>query len=344
MPPRIATLSCVIVVTDDPLPAHVVLALSRQIGGLAHHAEIVVVADGVGADAARELTALTARVPDMTVHFLADAVERDVATLIGMDRALGDWVVVMTPTEAEVACLPALLAATEDHQLVFAAAPGDGAAGGGLYGMLGRLFFAVSGRLAGVSVEWPTPRLRAYSRGAARWLANRLDGPMLMRSLAFRGAFPGRRIELPSLAGDARPDGLRASVTRAVRQLSRIGTVALRVAVWLAVAGVAAGVVALAYTVLIWLTHSGVQPGWTTLAGLLSVMMIVFSALFALLTGCILALYASIQPRARMPVVREVHSGLRRLDRSLDVTGGDFGAPADVLPVIRPGDATGAVR
>jgi hypothetical protein len=277
MQPRIATLTCVVVVTDDDVPAGPIAALADCIGRLADHGEIVVVANGVGPGTARDLTALAARLPDMTVHFLADGVERDVATLIGMDRALGDWVVVATPTEGEVASLPALLAATEGYQLVFAVAPASGAGTCGLYCMLGRLFFAVSGRLAGVRLEWPTPRLRLYSRGAARWLANRLDGTVLMRSLSFRGAFPGRRIELPTLADDAGPKALRASVTRAVRQLWRTGTVPLRIAVWLAMGGVASGLVALAYTVAIWLTHTGVQAGWTTLAGLLSVMMIVFS-------------------------------------------------------------------
>lgn len=336
MGPCIPTLTCIVVVTGEEVPEETIAALAVQAGTLADHTEIVVVANGVGPGAAHSLNLLARRVPDLTVHFLADAVERDVATLIGMDRALGDWVVVATPTAAEVEVLPTLLAATESCEVVFAAAPHTG--GSDSYGQLGRAFFGLAGLLAGARLEWPTPRLRVYSRAAVRWLANRLDGAILMRSLNFRGAFPGRRIELPGLATSATQGRLRPGIVQALRHLTRAGTLPLRIAIGLSVGGVFVGLCALAYVLIIYLTKADLQPGWTTLTGLLAVMMITFSALFALLTGCVLALYASIQPRDRVPVVREVRSAVRRLDRSLDVAGNAaaFGAPSDALPDIRP--------
>ena len=332
---RIAALSCVVVVADDGVPAVALAALVRQAAALAEQPEIVVVANGVGAETTRALEALVARLPDVTVHFLADAADPDVAALVGMDRALGDWVVVMTPTEAEIAALPDVLDATAEHQIVFAAAPGDD--GGRLVGALGRAFFTVFGRLAGVRLEWPTPRLRAYSRPAVRWLTQRLDGTVLMRSLSFRGAFPGCRLERPDLAGAVPRRSLRTSLARAMRQFGRASTVPLRIAVALALGGMAAGLFALGYTVVIYATHPWVQPGWTTLTGLLSVMMIVFSALFALLTGCVLAIYAAIQPHMRMPVIRELRSGVRG-DDAPDVTSGTvvLGAPRDAMADMRP--------
>lgn len=335
---RIPSLTCVCALSDDRVPVTGLRALAAALPHFAAHSEIVVVANGIGAEAARELIAVSEGIPDLTVHFLADAVEHEVAVLVGMDRALGDWVVVLTPSEAEVAALPALLAATAGHEVVFAAGPS--CATRDLRHRVGGLFFGLVSRLVGAPIEWPTPALRAYSRAAARWLTGRLDGEILLRSLALRGAFPGRRIEVAALAdeGFVRPWG--QAMGKAVRHVGRASTLPLRLAVGLALVGAAAGFAALLYTIVMFLVHPGLQPGWTTMSGLLSLMMLVFSALFALLTVYILALYSSIQPRSRVPVIREFRSPLRRLEGTMDVAGMEpplgFGATAVALPVITP--------
>ena len=329
----VEALTAVVVVSDGAVPTEALAYLSRRLAELSEHSEIVLVANGVGSTTARTLRELLASVPDVTIHFLADAVERDTATLIGMDRALGDWVIVTTPTMREVDAIPQLLAAMDGYDVVFVAPPIQ--SGLGAYVSLGRAFFALSGRLAGIPLEWPTPRLRGYSRAACRWLCARLDGAVLMRSLAFRGAFPGRSLEAPELMSETRSSTVRQSLTRALHHLGRASTVPLRLAIGLAAGGVAVGLFALTYVGLIYATHDGVQPGWTTLAALLSMMMLVFSALFALLTACMLAMYSSIQPRSRVPVVRELRSTTSRLQNSLDLAGGlapsTFGVPPELL-------------
>jgi hypothetical protein len=335
---RIPSLTCVVVVSDGVLRQHVMARLAEAAAGLSDHCEILVVANGVSPGTATELVELANGVPDLTVQFLADAVEPDTAILIGMDRAIGDWVVTLTPTEAEVDALPDLLAAARGYEVAFAAAPGM--RGARLQDVAGRLFFWVSGRLAGAPLDWPTPALRAFSRAATRWLTSRIDGALLIRSIAFRGAFPGRRVIIEALANTEPRRSWTASLRKACGHLGRTGTLPLRLAIALASGGMLAGFGALAYVVVIFSTRTDVQPGWTTLTGLLATMMIVFSALFALLTAHILAMYASIQPRNRMPVIREVRSARRRLDRSLDVTGNValpvLGAPLDAMPDIRP--------
>lgn len=335
---RIPSLTCIVVVSDGALQPNVVGHLARTAAALSDHCEILLIANGVGPGTATALVELANDVPDLTVQFLADAVEPDIAILIGMDRAIGDWVVSLTPTAAEVAALPDLLAATRGFEVVFAAAPAK--RGSWLQDMAGRLFFGAAGRLAGAPLDWPTPKLRAYSRPATRWLTSRIDGALLMRSIAFRGAFPGRRVIVEALAGSEPRRRWSASLSKALGHLGRTGTLPLRLAIALAGGGMLAGFGALAYAAVIFATRNDVQPGWTTLTALLATMMIVFSALFALLTAYMLAMYAAIQPRNRIPVVREVRSGRRRLDESLDVTGNlarpIFGAPLDAMPDILP--------
>lgn len=334
----IPSLTCVVVVSDGDLRSHVIARLAETAAALSDHCEILLIANGVGPSTAKALVDLANDVPDLTVQFLADPAEPDIATLIGMDRAIGDWVITLTPTEAEIAALPELLAASRGYEVVFAAPPGP--CEWRLQDAAGRLYFQISGRLAGAPLEWPTPTLRAYSRAATRWLTSRIDGALLMRSIAFRGAFPGRSVVLKALIDPAPRRNWAGSLRKVLGHLGRAGTLPLRLAIALAGGAMLAGFAALAYVAVIFATRTDVQPGWTTLTGLLAMMMIVFSALFALLTSYILAMYASIQPRNRMPVVREVRSSRRRLDRSLDVTGNlarpIFGAPPDAMPDIRP--------
>ena len=81
------------------------------------------------------------------------AVDRDLATLIAMDRALGDWVVVLTPATKEIAALAALIEQTQRYEVVFGTAAG-GPTPRGLYDAAGELFW---GGVAGTQ-WWISPK------------------------------------------------------------------------------------------------------------------------------------------------------------------------------------------
>jgi len=130
------------------------------------------------------------------------------------------------------------------------------------------------------------------------------------------------------------------AMRKALRSLLSASTVPLRLAVILASTGCVLGVLALIYVIVIFLTLKTVQPGWTTLSILMAGMLIIFSGLFVLLTVYMLAMYSSIQPRARLPIVRELRSNLRRHAMRVNVVDTSrtvrLGAPSPGMPDVRP--------
>jgi len=337
---RLHSITAVIVV-DLVVPDTAVFhATAKQLAVLADDSEILIVANGVNSIVATALSNLISEIGDATVHFLAEPVDNDVATLIGFDRSLGDVLVVMTPTVEELEALPALLTETHNSEIVFAVP--TRARNSTANHFAGGLFFKAYKALMGVDIVWPTPRLRLYSRAAARYLASRLDGPFLMKAVHIRGAFPGIIVPVSYISDSSTTRGLSGSLKKAFRNVMSASTMPLRLAIGFAGLGAFMAVLETIYVLAINVTRSDVQPGWTTLSLLIACMMFIFSLLLALLTSYILAMYTTIQPRSRVPVVRELRSQISRNVDRLNVLGEDgrfkLGASGVLIPAIRPSD------
>jgi hypothetical protein len=277
-------------------------------------------------------------VSDITVHFLADRVDRDLAILVGIDHALGDWVVILTPTAEEIAALPRVFAKAGPFEIVFAGAP-EPAKLPLLYRKLAGWYFRLYEVWSGSPIEWPPPQVRVYSRAAARCLANSLDGEFMLRSLAFSGAFPGTRVVLDAAAHGKLPSPKATAwmimARKALRGLFTASAVTMRATIGVALITAILSVLGALYAVGSYLFKLQVEPGWTTLSLQISLMMLLFSLMFALLSEYVLTVYRKIAPRRRILVVREIRSRLRRQRSRLNVIGGDgsfrLGAPANNL-------------
>lgn len=328
MPPaRIWDSITAVLVVEDYVPEEELLrALSDQLAEHGADSEIVVVANGVSAEGAHALRQAAVALSDVTVHFLAERIDRDTAALIGMEHALGDWIVMLTPTAAEVRCLERVLANAGPHEIVFAGARPRREIGT-LYRSMAGLYFKAYQLLTGLALEWPAPRIRVYSRAAARYVCGHLDGEFLLRSAAFSGAFPSRRLELEGLPqGDARLPTVTQAFRKAMRGLLGASALALRATIALALAGGAIALISSFYAVLVFIFNENVAPGWTTLSLQISVMTLLFSALFALVGEYVLGIYRASVPRRRYPVVREIRSPLRRQEKRLNIVDSDGGS------------------
>lgn len=322
-----------IIVVEDAVPVPAVLeALGAALALAAADSEIVVIANGVSVTGAQQLRDMVEVVPDVTVHFLAKRSDRDTATLLGIDHALGDWIVTLTPTAEEVAQLPLILKQAGPFEVVFAGArlaqdiPS-------LYRSPARWYFRLYELINGASMDWPAPRVRVYSRAAARYLSSQLDGEFLLRSLDFSGAFPGTRIVLEGLPpSDLRLPTAGGALRKATRGLLSASAVPLRATIGIALLAGMFALLSSLYAVIIYLTKPDVEPGWTTLSLQISMHMFLSSVMFALLAEYVLGVYRSIPPRRRIVVVREIRSPLRRQNKRLNVIGADgqfhLGAPA----------------
>ncbi|MBL0405067.1 glycosyltransferase [Microvirga aerilata] len=334
-----------IAVIESRMPSQAVFqSLETVLAQVAVDHEIVVIANDVTSEIAQKLREITEAVPNVTVHFLAQRVDRETAVLAGIDHALGDWLVVLTPTEAEVTSLLQVLERAGPYEVVFAGArePGDIPA---VYRRTARLYFRLYEIFSGSSIDWPAPRIRVYSRAAARHLASLLDGEFALRSLNFSGTFPGTRETVTGLPlADLELPSPSYALRKALRGLLNASAMPLRAVIGTAVLTGGVAVISSLYAVLTYMLKENVAPGWTTLSLQISMMMLLFSVMFALIAEYVLKVYRSIAPRRRITVVRELRSPLRRQSDRLNVidSAGSFqlGAPPEATPVTSKSEHT----
>ncbi|MBD2750022.1 hypothetical protein IC232_25470 [Microvirga sp. BT688] len=334
--PKFEAISAIAVVEERLPPLEVFQSLEATLATVSVDLEIVVVANDVSVEITQQLQAIAEAVPNVTIHFLAQHVDRDTAVLAGMDHALGDWIVVLSPTAEEVASLPRVLEKAGPYEVVFAGAR-DIKDIPPAYRRIAGMYFKLYTVISGTRVDWPAPRIRVYSRAAARYMVSLLDGEFALRSLDFSGTFPGARetvIGLP-LSDLKLPTPWRA-LRKAFRGLLNASAVPLRAVIGTALIGGLFAIINSIYTILIFLLKEDVMPGWTTLSLQISVMMFLFSVMFALIAEYVLKMYRSMAPRQRITIVREIRSPLRRQSERLNVIGSDgslqLGAPREQSP------------
>src|ERR1700733_9814264 len=107
---EISSVTVVIIVRDGPTPSTALLEqLGARLEALTSDFNYFIVANGVDAVTGLELKNLVAAVPDLTVLMLGEKVHDDVARLVGIDNAIGDFVLFCKPTPDEIQNLPHLL-------------------------------------------------------------------------------------------------------------------------------------------------------------------------------------------------------------------------------------------
>jgi len=333
---RFETITAIVVVGSQLPSIEVFQGLEATLSDVAIDHEIVVIANSVSSEVAQGLRMLSEKVPNVTIHFLAQYIDRDTAILIGIDHALGDWIVVLTPTKEEIECLPYLLTKVGAYEIVFAGARELGDIPDS-YRWVARAYFRLYELVTGSTVDWPAPRIRVYSRAAARYLASLLDGEFALRSLTFSGAFPGIRESITGLPQDDLDLPTPGQALRkAIRGLLNATAVPLRAVIGTALLGGLGATFTSIYTLLVYLLKENVAPGWTTLSLQISIMMFLFSIMFALLAEYVLKMYRTMAPRRGVTIVREIRSPLRRQSDRLNVIGTDgsfqLGAPRDLPP------------
>jgi len=336
-PPLLRSVSAVMV-ADDIMPDRALLATwGEALAELFTDTELVIVANGVSGPAVLELEALAADIPDLTIHFLAERIDRDTAQLVGLDTAIGDWILLAEPRPERLAVLRELIDSVRQGYQV-AIALGEEAGGHGpLYTGLASAYFRLYRALTGRTVLDPPPALRLYSRAAALYLAGSPDGEMLLKTGTIAGGFPAFLGRWPGLAPDrSAPRAWRATVAKGLQELLSATSTPLRLASVIALTAGALSLVYSVYVVVVYLFKPGVEAGWTTLSLQISGMMFLFSLLFALMAEYMLGIYRGLPPRRRYVITREVRSPGQRHSRRLNVINeeGDFhlGMPAKIVP------------
>ena len=327
-------------VVEDCAPDAAVLA--RLIGRLADafgDSEIVIVANGSPDEAAVALKALTERLPDITVAFLGDRIDRDTAVLTGIENAIGDWILVIEPTSQLVDALPKLIAEVHKGFDVVLGLPAQAWERKRLHSPLQRSYIAVYNWLSGGTALAERPAVSLLSRAAALHVLRSADGEMLLRSRRIAGGFPSSAVTIDDPGYTWPVPKLVDSAGKGMRLLLASSSAPLR---FISIVGFLGSASALAYTVyvvLVYFFKEDVQPGWTTMSLQLSFLTFILSGMLALLAEYVVQIHGASFARRRYIVSREIRSQLSSRSGRVNVVDPSgpagrykLGAPDDLLP------------
>jgi hypothetical protein len=265
------------------------------------------------------LKALTENLSDIAVEFLDDRIDRDAAMLTGIENAIGDWILLIEPTEQLVNALPQMIAQANKGFDVVLAMPTHVSPKKGLWPSLERAFVVLYNWLGGGTALAQRPAASILSRAAALYVLRSVEGEMLLRSAKIASGFPSSTVAIAE-TGFIRPSSkFIDSLGKAMRLLLASSSAPLR---FISIVGCVGSAVALAYSVyvvLVYLFKGDVQPGWATLSLQLAFLTFVLSLMFALLSEYIVQIHSASFARRRHVVSREIRSQLSRRSRGLNV-------------------------
>jgi hypothetical protein len=338
---QLSSLTVVVVVNDEaPDPRnYAALATALEAGGVIDF-DLVLVANAVESTVTLALKDFVARVPDSTAVFLNSRQHDDVARLVGINHAVGDYILFTHLAEEENAVTPALLAPLHEGYDLAVAEPLDGrlvvSRPLGHQWLLGA-YLRFYRLLTGVALESRPTGLRVLSRAAALFVSGHPAAEVLLRARELGPNFPARALPvLSSRTVVHRPAPLRKSWSTGLNMLLSASTLPLRAATYIGLLGGVVSLAYAAYVVATYLFRDNVMPGWTTISLQLATMMFIFSVLFMLLSEYVLQIHAANPPRSlRHLVLRELRSPLSRRSARLNVVDaqGTFqlGAPPEIL-------------
>ena len=336
-PRRLTSLTAVCVVRHACPTVELTGALLDALAERAQDANLILVANSVSADTALSLKALATSLPDVTVLFLGELQHDDTCRLLGIEQAIGDYILLCTPTVAEIHDLDLVLAPlAEGYELVTGARPERvGAVRNPLESALFELFRGAFWLASGMTYSREAPGMRVLSRAAALHLLSRRAAEVRVRAPELENGFPTAVVLLPSAPTHATPRlSLRASISRAIRLLLTSSSLPMRAASLLGVAGGVGSLVYMIYVLVTWLVKPDIAPGWTTLSLQVSGMCFLFSVLFLLISEYLVQILSVLPVRSRRHLVtREITSQLSRRDGRVNVLeagAGEFqlGMPA----------------
>lgn len=334
-----SSISAIVVIEDDMPDSHLMTALSDALAPGFVDSEIVIVANAVSNEVTLALKRLLDVIPDVTVHFLPQRVDTASAQIVGLENAVGDWLLLLTPTREEVDALARFLPETcGEFDLIVAQTQSTGfRLSTSAYAWMEGAFFRLYNRVNGTDLQPGASAMRLMRRPVAYYILRQSHAEALLKARHIGGGFPAKVIPAlypppPTLKRRSAWDAF----TRALHWTISTNALPIRL---VSLAGVAGGVLALvyaAYVVMIYLLKPDVEAGWTTLSLQLSGISFLFSIMFALLAEYIVQIHAGTIARRKIVISHELRSSLHRRGERLNVVDAEgrfhLGKPRQLQP------------
>jgi len=246
----------------------IVSDLSRAIGPIVSDHEIIIVDNASTDDSVCGLKRLTAEngLPNLQVYVLTKQVDPDTASWVGLENALGDFVVVIDPLIDDIDFLPAMLdRAVSGVDVVFAnneLKPNQAL----FYRAASHIFNALYRCFNGIDLAREAPKYRVLSKSVVNFILQHPQPALTYRHLPASGGFSKTTLDYRAVPRGGVRKHLGDSIDRGMQLLVSTNRAPLRFVTSLSLFGALANILYSFYVLAIAVFKPDVEPGWVSLS------------------------------------------------------------------------------
>lgn len=240
-----------------------------SIADLVSEYEIIII-DNASDDASVDLLkGLTGEdgLPNLQVYALTKELDMDTASWVGLENALGDFVVVLDPFVDDIQFLPGMIdRAVSGTDVVFAKnemEPEQTLAYRTAYAAFNQIYLWIND----VHLTRGAPQYRILSKRIINFILQHPQPAVIYRHIALTGGFSRANLHYSSaLKFPPRKKVLWESIDRGMRLLVSTTRAPMRFVTALSIFGAAANLVYSMYVIVIGIFKADIAPGWTSLS------------------------------------------------------------------------------
>lgn len=263
---------------------------SAHISDLCSDHELIIVDNASVDDSITVLKHMTREggTPNLQVYALTKEVDFDTAAWVGLENALGDFVVVIDPIVDDIKFLPDMLKkSVEGADVVFAANRQYTLQGVG-YRMANATFNHFYYRFNGVHLAKEAPQYRLLSKRVVNFILQHPQPALTYRHLPATGGFSRHNLSYDAAPKLAERKPLGESINRGIRLLVSTTKAPMRLVTSLTLFGAIANVIYSIYVIVVGLLKANVAPGWVSMSLQMSGMFFLISLVLLVLGEYIL--------------------------------------------------------
>lgn len=243
-------------------------AATAQLSSLVCDYELIIVDNASTDHTVARLRGLVTRgsVPNVQVYSLIKEVDTDTASWVGLENALGDYMVVLDPLKDNISFVPEMLAQTSTGAEVVFAKNIDKPREGFFYSAAHAVFNQLFKIFSGIHLDNEAPQYRVLSKRVVNFILQHPQPALTYRHLPATGGFVRTNMEYSSRPHATQAKKLGQSVHRGLRLLVSTTQAPMRAVTLLSLFGAAANLLYSVYVVAVGIFKTDVAPGWISLS------------------------------------------------------------------------------
>ncbi|UCZ86451.1 glycosyltransferase [Pseudomonas sp. L5B5] len=258
-------LSAVFVVRNQSAGIEKILSeAAAVIAGIVADYELIVVDNASEDDSVRVLKRLTSEsgLANLQVYALTKEVDADTASWVGLENALGDFVVVVDPLVDDIGFIPQMLDQAVSGADVVFANNAQKATQSLAYRWANVVFHSLYNRFNGVHLAKEAPQYRILSKRVINFILQHPQPAVTYRHLPATGGFARAYLNYSSTPQASQPKRLWESIDRGMRLLVSTTRAPMRLVTALSLFGAVSNLVYCVYVIAVGILKTNVAPGW----------------------------------------------------------------------------------